>query len=709
MNNIFYMRFLRKLIYISVTICFLCGQTPVLAFIPNDTFYDQQWYLEKIHASEAWDMTLGHRNVIVAVIDTGIDITHPDINFWHNSNEIPADSVDNDHNGYVDDVSGWNFADQNNNVMPDITTVHKGSEDIIHHATSVAGIIGAIPNNNEGIAGVSWKAEIMPLKIANAGGSTTTAIIVDAIRYAVDNGAEVINISLVSVDSSYDEAFRGAIDYAYKNNVLVVAAAGNGDEDLAPHGFDLNKHPVYPACFVDNNLNRLSLGVGATDRNDEKAVFSNYGNTCVDVSAPGVEMISTLFTEKNNSNLTNQYGGYWAGTSFATPLVSGAAAYMRSINPDISVQEMMQILRNSGDNLIIQDESLSGQLGVRLNLADVVRAVNTNSIPEEKKVKDTLEEEQVAQPNQIVVYGGKRPLTYYTAPYQSGIPEVSILNNDFTLKKRFLAYNTWETDGIEVHPFIDNTSIPNIVTAPGPGASPYIRLFTEGGILTQEFLAYSNSFKGGVHLAVGNVDSDDDYEMITVPRSHGGPHVRIFDKTGNLKGQFFAYDSSYRGGLQVTTGDVTGDGIDEIIIGLGSNAEPRVKIFTMKGELLSEFMAYAPTFNGGVSVIAADVTGDGITDIITGARRGGGPHIRIFDMHGNVLSQFFAYDLTFRGGVLLGRYDENQDGVADILVTPQGNEVQTKVFNWQGTLVNDFFPYGKDDVKSYSMSWRYTN
>ena len=127
----------------------------------NDPYFNSQWYLHHTEALEAWDITFGSHYTTVAVIDTGIDISHEDINFWKNSDEIPGDNIDNDNNGYIDDVSGWNFLKGTNDVSPD-DNLQVDDPDIIHHGTIVSGIIGGIPNNRVGIAGINWKAEIMP-------------------------------------------------------------------------------------------------------------------------------------------------------------------------------------------------------------------------------------------------------------------------------------------------------------------------------------------------------------------------------------------------------------------------------------------------------------------------------------------------------------------------------------------------------------------
>lgn len=686
-----------KIYSVFLIVVLFCSslQSNVLALIPNDPLYEKQWYLEAINAPAAWDLFLGSRTVTVAVIDTGIDRNHPDINFWRNNDEIPNDGIDNDSNGYKDDIYGWNFIENNNDIYPDLKNITEETKDIVHHGTIVAGIIAGIPNNREGISGVSWKAEIMPIKIARTSGVTTTTVMAEALRYAVDNGAEVINISLTSVDNIFDPTFQDGIEYAYGKNILVVAAVGNSNILVAPRGEHETAKAVYPACFYGDSGDRIVLGVGASDRVNNKASFSNYGSRCVEISAPGVEMISTLFYDPNSVDYKELYGGPWFGTSFSAPIVSGAAAYVRSINKNIDVKELMRLLKNTGDNFIVTDESFSNQLGSRLNLQKLIQAVLSGSTPIENKVVDVIKKEAPV-PQHLVVLGSARPVTFYTAPYRLGVPEVIAYNDDLTEKSRFTAYNSWETDGVRVVRYYIPGGLPSIVTAPGPGAKPFIRFFTDGGILLREFLAYNESFKGGVQLAIANTDGVGFDEIVTVPESKGGPHVRIFDMDGVVKSQFFAHDKSYRGGLSIATGDINGDGLDEIIVGLGVGAEPLVKIFDYKGTLIKEFKAYESNFRGGISVSTGDVNGDGIIDIITGARQGGGPQVKIFSGEGALIREFFAYDKGFRGGILLQTVDIGQDGKTEIIVTPQGKGgPHVRIFDGGGNVVRQFFSYDR--------------
>jgi RHS repeat-associated protein len=276
---------------------------------PNDARFAEQWALHNtgqtggqagadINASPAWDVTTGAQTTIIAVIDSGIDFTHPDLqnNQWTNSAE-QQNGLDDDNNGLVDDVHGWDWI-TNSGVIKD----EQG------HGTIVAGIIASEGNNAIGMTGVMWKASLMSLRVLDNTGTGDVANAVEAIDYATDHGAQVINCSWGTDEES--EALRDAIDRAGARGAVVVSSAGNS-------GRDIESEPYYPSSFGLPN----QISVAATDSSDHLASFSNYGATHVTVAAPGVGI------------LTTQMGGGYisvSGTSAATPLVSGIAGLVKT-------------------------------------------------------------------------------------------------------------------------------------------------------------------------------------------------------------------------------------------------------------------------------------------------------------------------------------------------------------------------------------------
>lgn len=243
---------------------------------PDDPFFDEQWGLKKIKATEAWDITTGSQNVIVAVIDTGIDYTHPDLrgNIWINTEELTGTAgIDDDGNGYVDDIMGFDFADLDADPM-----------DVDGHGTHVSGIVGAVGNNSIGIAGVNWEVKIMPLKAQRDGVSYfETFAIIKAVRYAIAKGAKIVVCSFGGKERSDNE--ENAFRELKEAGIIAVCAAGNNGLDS-----DLSGNKIYPASYNFDNI----ISVAASDKDDKMAAFSNYGLASVHIMAPGEKIYSTL-------------------------------------------------------------------------------------------------------------------------------------------------------------------------------------------------------------------------------------------------------------------------------------------------------------------------------------------------------------------------------------------------------------------------------
>lgn len=302
------------------------------ATLPNDTHFGLQWALRNtgqtvngtagtagadISATTAWDLRTTSPNIIVAVIDSGITLNHTDLNsnLWVNPGETAGNGIDDEGNGKIDDVNGWDFVNNDSNPTDDTANLH---------GTHVSGIIGAKGNDGSGIAGVTWTVQLMSLKAFNSAGSGTTANIISAIEYATAKAAHIINASFGS--SSFSQALKDAID-AFPG--IFVAAAGND-------GTDNDVSPVYPACFTSANI----IAVAATDQNDALASFSNFGTTCVDLAAPGVNILSDKAVG---------FVGFLNGTSFSAPHISGVAALMKAQEPNRTTAEIRSAILNNVD------------------------------------------------------------------------------------------------------------------------------------------------------------------------------------------------------------------------------------------------------------------------------------------------------------------------------------------------------------------------
>jgi subtilisin family serine protease len=327
--------------------------------VPNDPQFGSLWGLynaarpgSDISAPQAWDWATGDTQVVIAVIDTGIDYTHPDLanNIWSNTAES-ANGLDNDGNGYTNDVRGWNFSEDNNNPM-----------DSHSHGTHCAGTIGAIGNNGTGVAGVNWRCKIMALKFLDNSGSGTDSDAADALHYVADLKRRGVNIRLTSNSwggGDYTITLRDAIRENNALGILLMAAAGNS-------GINNDITPFYPASYTESNI----IAVAATTSSDGLATFSHYGASSVDLGAPGVDIRSTVpgaaYAPKN-------------GTSMATPHVAGVATLLWNAWPEASLEDIRDAILRGTDPL----PALSGKTvtGGRLNaykaLKTLFRIVHT--------------------------------------------------------------------------------------------------------------------------------------------------------------------------------------------------------------------------------------------------------------------------------------------------------------------------------------------
>lgn len=317
---------------------------------PADPRFEEQWALANsgqrggkqgadISAMIAWATTTGDDDVVVAVLDSGVDYTHEDLapNMWKRS--VNLTSYHDAELGSVDDEHGFNAIDNSSDPM-----------DENGHGTHCAGIIGAEGGNNIGITGVNWKVRIMPLKFMNSGGFGTTKDAIEAINYVIARKKEGVNVRIISASwgsTQRSKALEDAIRAAFENDILFVAASGNAttDNDRRPH---------FPSSYTVPNV----VSVAALDRNDQLASFSNYGLKSVAIAAPGRDILSTW--------LGNAYEEK-SGTSMATPVVAGVAALIVAENPRISVGELKKRLLASVDPL----PALSGKIttGGRVNAA----------------------------------------------------------------------------------------------------------------------------------------------------------------------------------------------------------------------------------------------------------------------------------------------------------------------------------------------------
>ncbi|MHC4462795.1 MAG: S8 family peptidase [Planctomycetota bacterium] len=353
--------------------------------IPNDTLFNYLWGMHNtgqtggtadadIDAPEAWDVATDADDIIVAVIDTGVNYNHPDLaaNMWVNEEEFYGDpDVDDDNNGYEDDIYGYDFINDDGDPIDDM-----------FHGTHCAGTIGAVGDNDEGVVGVCWDVRIMALKFMDEGGSGSYADAISCIEYATEMGANVMSASWGGRGDSPD--LKDAIDAADANGILFVAAAGNPRDSENPNN---DENPFYPASFNSDNI----IAVMATDHNDERSIWpeteksSAYGPTSVDLAAPGTDIYSTFPTYMTPAMESRGFSRWYetiGGTSMATPHVAGACALLWAANHDLVTNHLVvkYVLMNEVDKIAeLEDLCVSeGRLNLYNTLVNSIFCVKNN-------------------------------------------------------------------------------------------------------------------------------------------------------------------------------------------------------------------------------------------------------------------------------------------------------------------------------------------
>jgi subtilisin family serine protease len=335
-----------------------------LDVVPNDPWLPYQWPFNSsaasIHAPLGWNHTTGSPGVKIAIIDTGVDLGHPDLasKIWTNPGEIPGNGIDDDGDGYIDDVHGWDFGDGDADPDP-VPVIDAATEiDIGWHGTFVSGLAAAASNDGVGIAGVAWNCPIMPLKVSDAASDIPLSAVTAAMDYAIAKGASVVNMSLGSADPAAQAFFQPLVTEAFTAGIVVVGAAGNDGTD------ELN----FPAACDS------AVSVASTNASNVRSSFSNWGPS-VDLCAPGEATWSSIarnYTYDDWSLTFFEYLWYYNdtdpymqndGTSFSAPLVTGAVALLRSQSPGLGPQQVRDRLVATGDV-----KSYDNPIGPKLNL-----------------------------------------------------------------------------------------------------------------------------------------------------------------------------------------------------------------------------------------------------------------------------------------------------------------------------------------------------
>jgi len=328
-----------------------------LNVVPDDEYVSYQWNLDKIQAYDAWDITTGSDDVVVGIIDTGVDYTHPDLkdNLWKNPDEICNNGIDDDSNGYIDDCYGW---DAYREIGDDYRS---------DHGTHVAGIIAAVGNNGLGVAGLGWNVKVLSCNASDLyGNGLPMEDIADCFSYILKQkffkGVNVVAVNGSFGSSTYSKAAEKFIKLLDEFGLIFVVSAGNESTDT-------DSNPSYPCAYRSDNI----ICVGATDENDKMAYYSNYGFSTVHISAPGSRILSTVRMSRYSSAL-NTYGyEKFSGTSMASPHVAAAVALLKSVEPDLSPAQIKMRILSTADNIspLYGRNKVCGRLNLYNMLMDI--------------------------------------------------------------------------------------------------------------------------------------------------------------------------------------------------------------------------------------------------------------------------------------------------------------------------------------------------
>lgn len=673
---------------------------------PNDPLFSSLWGLHNtlrdadIDAPDAWDIETGSTNIIVAVVDTGVDYTHEDLaaNIWHNPDEISGNGIDDDGNGYIDDDIGWDFStcEKFNSYFECIILKPEDNDpyDDHGHGTHCSGTIGAVGNNGTGVAGVNWHIKIMPLKFLNPDGYGSYSDAVSAILYGIEMGVHIMSNSWGG--DEYSQALSDAIEAADNAGILFIAAAGNNARNT-------DFSPFYPASYDVQNI----VSVAATDNYDALASFSNFGVHSVDLAAPGVNIFSTLppfayLSSNCNDNDGNGYGSC-SGTSMAAPHVSGVAGLIWSHYPDLTVSEVKDRILFTSDPV----SSLSGKVltGGRLNAYRAVIGYPTAQFDADVKkgpypltVRFINQSIYFGQPAWLWNFGDGQTSTEENPSHiyvNQGLYQVSltVTNNgvaDTETKLNYIKttrnkyYLEYSSDISFIGEYIEDNSGWSVASAGdvnGDGFDDVLigakRKYIGGVYAGKTYLVLGKATGWAADMDLGNADA-------------------------SFTGE---YNADYSGTSVSSAGDVNGDGYDDILIGAYYNKEGGTgagqtylvlgkpsgwAVDTPLNHADASFIGESQYDYSGYSVsTAGDVNGDGFDDILIGAYGNdengdlSGQTYLIFgkaagwamDMPlsqanasfiGENSSDFSGYSVSSAG-------DVNGDGFDDILIGAYGN------------------------------------
>ncbi len=648
-------------------------------YIPNDPYFDRQWYLQNIGADKAWKLfggrTPGDSTVLVGVVDTGFDYLHPDLqdvlyvnpgeDVDHDGKITAADSngVDDDGNGYVDDFRGWDFVGprQNQGEMPDndVRPPNAGYGQILSHGTHVSGVIAAATNNNVGISSISFRSKIIFTKQSYDDDLNQGYLYhgYDGIMYCAKMGAKIINCSWGSTGSSFYEKL--VINKVTKDyGAIVVCAAGNDNNDN-----DDNHH--YPSDY-DN-----SIAVAALTRSDVKAYYSNYGDV-IDISAPGGQGAS--YTNAIYSTIHANAGSYvaWQGTSMASPVVAGAFALLKAYFPDSSRNWLVDNLINSADNVDDKNPGYAGQLGSgRVNVFNAiarylypsisVQAVRfirgEDSVGVHPMPGDTLHLELAVQNAEHWHLAKDVRLIV-----RSSSPAVSFLDSVIQINK-IVPGETATNENDDLILVISNqaTYEPFNLNFEISANSDEMYFYEEEDQVTVEMSINQNGYPAGSNsvetpLAIADLDKDGQKEVIGVD---GQYDCFAYRSDGTMLSGFPVNVESYTTMAPVVA-DVDNDGYEEIVL---VNRKGTLFVISSDGDLLMRKVFDEPVY-GNATV--ANLNDDPRLEIIFGSMR---KKLHVVQLDSSKEIEHFPIEVSSAVKYGIAIADINLDGAPEMVFT----------------------------------------
>lgn len=707
-------------------------------FTPNDPQYPLQWNLTAMHVPSAWDadqiapVNGGDPSVVVAVLDTGLassavgSALHvPDINLdtvWTNNGETAGDQIDNDHNGRVDDVHGWNFI--GNNAL---------SVDDNGHGTHISGVVAAATNNELATAGIAWQVKIMPLKVLDAAGNGTTASLTAALQYAVAQGADIVNLSLGGDQD--DPIFHQAIIDAVAQGVVVIGAAGNDGLSTV----------TYPARYDE------VLSVGATEGTTARASYSNYGSA-LDLVAPGNDVVDQnsdgqkdgILAQTCSSTACTAYATmYFVGTSQAAAQASAVAALLASCGA--TAGNIRGLLTSTA-----QDLGTAGRDDVfGAGLVDAGAALQASgcsaSAPEPPSVITAVAGPAASSP----VINGRpypyvRPVFTWTGPAGAAY-DLSLVRGGTTLitaRQTATSFSTkLTTEGVYTFvvrsvdgagrtstpvsfiyryrkpvPVVATDTAIHLLSAdfkslrvvrpiiPGPAygvtggvirsdfassllvtsqpSGPTVTVIDSRGRRLRTVQPFGSSFRGSIQTAM--LRAADGRGVFVAGTNSQGASLAWFTADGKLLGRNLVF-GKYAKGVELASGDLDGDGVDELIVSQVAGSE--IRVYNSQRQRLAILRPRGPTFTQGWMITAGDTDGDGRAEIIaTPHVAASSPKVIFLTLQGKEIRNWKLKNPAPTVGLRLQALDLNGDGLVEILSVPQRGTIVLQRWSFLGKL-----------------------